>query len=47
MPLTDTAVRNAKADTTKALKLKDERGLMYHRQYEEPGLGNSLWGCPS
>lgn len=25
MPLTDTAVRNAKPDTTKTLKLKDER----------------------
>jgi len=27
MPLTDTAVRNAKPDSTKTLRLKDERGL--------------------
>lgn len=39
MPLTDIAVRNAKADTTKTLKLKDERGLYL----EIPPRGSKRW----
>ncbi|MBI5520458.1 MAG: tyrosine-type recombinase/integrase [Desulfovibrio sp.] len=39
MPLTDTAVRNAKPDTSKTLQLKDERGLYL----EIPPKGSKRW----
>lgn len=39
MPLTDTAVRNAKPDTSKTLQLKDERGLYL----EIPPRGSKRW----
>ena len=39
MPLTDTAVRNAKPDNTKTLRLKDERGLYL----EIPPRGGKWW----